>query len=65
MNTHIYHVCNILFDLTIMFDFLFIINIVTFDVNHEKQNLSLQIILDYQCSLYIDYISIVYMMLIT
>ncbi len=50
MNIHIYHVYNILFDLTIMLDFLIITNIATFDVSHEKQNLSLQTILDYQCT---------------
>jgi hypothetical protein len=64
MSTHIYQVCNILFDLTIMLDFLIITSIITFDVSNEKQNLSHQIILYYQCTLDIDYISIVYMTLI-
>jgi hypothetical protein len=47
-----------------MLDFLIITSIITFDVSNEKQNLSHQIILYYQCTLDIDYISIVYMTLI-
>ncbi len=35
ISTHIYHVCNILFDLTIMPNFLIIMNIATFDLNHD------------------------------
>ncbi len=33
---HIYHVCNILYDLTINLDFLIITDIVTFDINHDE-----------------------------
>ncbi len=39
---HIYHVCNILFDLTIMLDFLVIMNIATFNVSHDGHIQSLQ-----------------------
>jgi hypothetical protein len=35
MGTHIYHMCNILFDLTIMLDFLVIMDIATFDISHD------------------------------
>jgi hypothetical protein len=35
MGTHIYHMCNILFNLIIMLDFLVIMNIATFNVNHD------------------------------
>jgi hypothetical protein len=35
IGTHIYHVCNILFDLTIMLDFLIIMDIDTFDISHD------------------------------
>jgi hypothetical protein len=35
MNTHIYHVCNILFDLIRMLDFFVITDFVTFDVSHD------------------------------
>jgi hypothetical protein len=33
--TNIYHVCNILFDLTIMLDFLVITDIAIFDFSHD------------------------------
>jgi hypothetical protein len=32
---NIYHVCNILYDLTIMLDILVITNIATFDFSHD------------------------------
>jgi hypothetical protein len=35
MGTHIYHVCNMLFDLTIMLDFKIITDIATFDLCHD------------------------------
>jgi len=35
VGTHIYHVCNILFDLVIMLDFLIITDIATFDFRHD------------------------------
>ncbi len=35
MGTHIYHVCNILFGLIIMLDFLIITDIVTFDLSND------------------------------
>jgi hypothetical protein len=36
MGTHIYHVCNILFDLIMMLNFLVITNIATFDFCHDE-----------------------------
>jgi hypothetical protein len=36
MGTHIYHMCNILSNLTIMQDFLVIMDIATFDLTHDK-----------------------------
>ncbi len=36
VGNHIYHICNILFNLTIMLDFLVITNIATFDFNHDR-----------------------------
>jgi len=36
VDTHTYHVCNILFDLTIMLDFLIITDIATFDLSHNE-----------------------------
>jgi hypothetical protein len=36
VGTHIYHVCNILSNMTIMLDFLIIMDIATFDVNHDE-----------------------------
>jgi hypothetical protein len=47
-----------------MLDFLIMTSIATFEASHEKQNLSHQTILYYHCTLDIDYISNVYMMLI-
>jgi len=35
VGTHIYHVYNILYDLTLMLDFLVITNIATVDLNHD------------------------------
>ncbi len=35
VGTHIYHVCKILFDLTIMLEFLVIIDIATFDLSYD------------------------------
>jgi hypothetical protein len=35
VGTHIYHMCNILSNFTIMLDFLIVTNIVTFDLNHD------------------------------
>jgi hypothetical protein len=35
MNICIYHICNILFDLTIMLEFFVITDIITFDVSHD------------------------------
>jgi hypothetical protein len=35
VGTHIYHICNILIDLTIMLDFLIIMDIATFDFSHD------------------------------
>ncbi len=35
MSIHSYHMCNMLFDLTIMLDFLVITDIATFDVSHD------------------------------
>jgi hypothetical protein len=35
VGTHIYHICNILFDLTIMLDFLITMDIATFDFSHD------------------------------
>jgi hypothetical protein len=35
VGTHIYHMCNILSDFTIMLDFLIVMDIVTFDFNHD------------------------------
>jgi len=40
--THIYHVCNILFNLTIMLDFLVIMDIAIFYASHDEHILSLQ-----------------------
>jgi hypothetical protein len=34
--THIYHVCNIFANMIMMLDFLVIMNIVTFDLNHDE-----------------------------
>jgi flagellin-specific chaperone FliS len=36
MGTHIYHMCNILSNLTIMLDFLVITDIATFDFSHDE-----------------------------
>jgi hypothetical protein len=35
MSTRIYHMCNMLYDFTIMLDFLVIMDIATFDVSHD------------------------------
>ncbi len=35
VGTHIYHMCNILFDLIAMLDFLIIMDIATFDLSHD------------------------------
>jgi hypothetical protein len=44
MGTHIYHVCNILFGLIRMLDFLVITDIVTFDLSNDGHIQSLHTI---------------------
>ncbi len=36
VGTHIYHMCNILFDLTIMLECLVILDIAIFDFSHDE-----------------------------
>jgi len=36
VDTHIYHVCNILSNLIIMLEFLVLMDIVTFDLSHDE-----------------------------
>ncbi len=35
LGIHIYHMCNTLFDLTIILNFLLVMDITTFDVSHD------------------------------